>query len=127
MSDPVVTEPVEKTCEAAAQAPPTQQSRGPRGRPQGSQKRHRREVELSPSLRLIQEPIKSLLKQMGDACKVVSFLFDGELGHHDALPMVRQVGLHVVSKRRDNAALSFPYAGPYAGRGPRRKQGKKLD
>jgi putative transposase len=127
MSYPVVTEQVEKTCEAAAQAQATKQSKGQRGRPQGSKNRNRREVELSPSLRFIQEHIKSLLKQIGDAFKVVYFIFDGELGHNDALQMVRQVGLHLVSKLRWNSALYFPYAGPYAGRGPHRKYGQKLD
>jgi putative transposase len=68
-----------------------------------------------------------LLQQIGDAFKVVYFIFDGELGHNDAMQMVRQVGLHWVSKLRDNSALYFPYAGPYAGRGPRRKYGKQLD
>ena len=127
MSYPVVTEQVEKTCEAAAQAQSTAKARGQRGRPPGSKNRHRREVELSPSLRFLQEHIKSLLQQIGDACKVVYFIFDGELGHNDALQMVRQVGLHLVSKLRYNAALYFPYVGPYAGRGPHRKYGKKLD
>ena len=41
--------------------------------------------------------------------------------------MVRQVGLHLVSKLRHNSALYLPYSGPYAGRGPHRKYGKKLD
>jgi putative transposase len=118
---------VEKVCEAAAQAQSTKKSKGQRGRPQGSKNRHRREVALSPSLRFIQEHIQSLLKQIGDAFKVVYFLFDGELGHNDAMQMVRQVGLHLVSKLRHNSALYFPYAGPYAGRGPHRKYGKKLD
>jgi putative transposase len=126
-SSPVVTEQVEKACEAAAQAQPTKKSGGSRGRPKGSKHRNRREVELSPSLRFIQEPIKRLLKQMGDAFKVVYVIFDGERGHNGAMHMVRQVGLHVVSKLRYNSALSFLYAGPYAGRGPRRKYGKKLD
>jgi putative transposase len=122
-----VTEQVEKACEAAAHAQPTKQSSGPRGRPQGSQNRNRREVELSSSLRFIQEHIKRLLQQIGDAFKVVYFIFDGELGHNDAMQMVSQVGLHLVSKLRYNSALYFLYAGPYAGRGPRRKYGKKLD
>jgi putative transposase len=126
-SSPVVTEQVEKACEATAQAQPTQKARGPRGRPKGSKNRHRREVTLSPSLRFIQEHIKRLLQQIGAAFKVVYFIFDGELGHNDALQMVRQVGLHLVSKLRYNSALYFPYAGPYAGRGPRRKYGKQLD
>src|SRR5262249_8127740 len=49
-SYPVVTEQVEKVCEAAAQAPPTKTPRGARGRPKGSKNRNRREVELSSSL-----------------------------------------------------------------------------
>src|SRR5215469_16813784 len=126
-SYPVVTEQVEKPGETAAQAQPTKKSRGQRGRPPGSKNRNRREVELSPSLRFIQEHIKSLLKQIGDASKVVYFIFDGELGHNDALQMVRQVGLHLISKLRYNSALYFPYDGPYAGRGPRRKYGQKVD
>ena len=68
----------------------------------------------------IQEHIKRWLQQIGEAFKVVYCIFDGELGHNDAMPMVRQVGLHLVSKLRHNSALYFPYAGPYAGRGPRR-------
>jgi DDE superfamily endonuclease len=59
--------------------------------------------------------------------RVVYFIFDGELGHNDAMQMVSQVGLHLVSKLRYNSALYFLYAGPYAGRGPRRKYGKKRD
>jgi len=126
-SYPVVTEQVEKAGEATAQAQPTQKASRPRGRPKGSKNRNRREVTLSPSLRFIQEHIKRLLQQIGEAFKVVYFIFDGELGHHDALQMVRQVGLHLVSKLRYNSALYWPYTGPYAGRGPRRKYGKKLD
>src|SRR5215475_14524416 len=126
-SYPVVTAQVEKPGETAAQAQPTKKSRGPRGRPKGSKNRNRREVTLSPSLCFIQEHIQRLLQQIGEAFKVVYFIFDGELGHNDALQMVRQVGLHLVSKLRGNSALYFPYAGPYAGRGPRRKYGKKLD
>jgi putative transposase len=59
--------------------------------------------------------------------KVVYFIFDGELGHHDALQMVRQVDLHLISKLRYNSSLYLPYDGPYSGRGPRRKYGQKLD
>ena len=59
--------------------------------------------------------------------KLTYFLFDGELGHADALQMVRQVGLHLVSKLRNNSARYLPYEGLDAGRGPRRKYGPKLD
>jgi hypothetical protein len=126
-SYPVLIEQVEKSSETLGQAPPKTKCRGQRGRPKGSKNRNRREVEISPSLGFIQEHIKRLLEQIGDAFKVVYFIFDGELGHNDAMQMVRQVGLHLVSKLRYNSALYFPYDGPYSGRGPRRQYGQKLD
>ena len=82
---------------------------------------------MSPSLRFIQEQLGSLQRLIGRQVKLTYFLFDGELGHADALQMVRQVGLHLVSKLRNNSALYLPYEGPYSGRGPRRKYGPKLD
>ena len=124
---PVVTEQVDKPCETSVSAPPKKKSSGSRGRPKGSKNRNRREVELGPSLCLIQIHIKRVLEHIGEAFQVVYFIFDGALGHHDALQMVRQVGLHLISKLRHNAALYFPYDGPYSGRGPRRKYGEKLD
>src|SRR5215470_10858045 len=126
-SYPVLTEQVDKPADALGQAPPKKQASGRRGRPKGSKNRNRREVDLRPSLGFIQAHIKRVLKQIGDAFKVVYFIFDGELGHNDAMQMVRQVGLHLVSKLRYNSALYFPYDGPYCGRGPRRKYGQKLD
>lgn len=126
-SYPVVTEQVDKRGEVSVQVPPKKKVGGRRGRPKGSKNRDRREVELSPSLCFIQEQIKRLLAQIGDAFKIVYFIFDGELGHHDALQMVRQVGLHLISKLRYNSALYMPYEGPYSGRGPHRKYGQKLD
>ena len=41
--------------------------------------------------------------------------------------MARQCGLHLISKLRCDAALYLPYTGAYAGRGPRRKYGHKID
>jgi putative transposase len=124
-----VTEQVEKSWEVSVQAPSKRQKKsgGSRGRPKGSKNRNRREVDLSPSLRFIQLHIKRLLEQIDDTFKVVYFIFDGELGHNDALQMVQQVGLHLISKLRYNSALYLPYDGPYSGRGPRRKYGQKLD
>jgi len=128
-SYPVVTEQVDKPLAVPVQAAAKKKkpSGGSRGRPQGSQNRNRREVDLSPSLRFIQLHIKRLLEQIGDTFNVVYFIFDGELGHNDALQMVQQVGLHLISKLRYNSALYLPYDGPYSGRGPRRKYGQKLD
>jgi putative transposase len=84
-SYPVVTEQVDKSGEVSVQVPPNKQVAGQRGRPKGSKNRNRREVELSPSLCFIQEQNKRLLAQIGDAFQIVYFVFDGELGHHEAL------------------------------------------
>src|SRR5437870_9274691 len=66
-----MTEQVAKPSAALVHAPPKTKARGRRGRPQGSKNRNRRAVALSPSLRCIQEHIKRLLAQIGDAFKVV--------------------------------------------------------
>ena len=124
-SYPALIEQVRKA--PACQKQPKKKSGGQRGRPKGSKNRNRRDVELSPSLRFIQAQLTRLLKQIGTHLKVVYFLFDGEFGHNDAMQMVIQVGLHLLSKLRYNSALYFPYEGPYSGTGPRRKYGKKLD
>ena len=107
-SYPVVTEQVSQSLEMAAQERSQKKVGGRRGRPKGSQNRNRREVDLSASLCFIQQHIKRVLEQIGDAFKVVYFIFDGELGHNDAMQMVRQVGLHLISKLRYNSALYFP-------------------
>ena len=67
-------------------------SPGKRGRPPGSKNQHRREVVLSPYRRFVQETITRLLEVIGDRFQVISFVFDGAFGHHDARQMVRQVG-----------------------------------
>ena len=103
------------------------QSPGKRGRPQGSKNRRRRAVELSPALRFVQETITRFLQLIGDHVKVIYFVYDGAFGNNDALQMVKQTGLHLISKLRHDSALYFPYDGPYAGRGKRRKYGPKLD
>jgi hypothetical protein len=58
---------------------------------------------------------------------VTYLTLDGAFGDNDALQMVRQCDIHLISKLKHNSALYFPYEGPYAGRGPRKKYGDKLD
>ncbi len=58
---------------------------------------------------------------------MTSLVLDGHFGNHNALQMAQQSHLHLISKLRCDAALYFPYAGPYTGRGPRRKYGRKVD
>ncbi len=98
-SYPVITEQVEKEpTERDAEA--KKKTLGKRGRPKGRKNRHRREVELSPYLCCIQTHIKRLLELIGTAFKVVYFVYDGAFGHNGALQMVRQTGLHLISKLR---------------------------
>src|SRR6266852_2011019 len=127
VSYPVMMDPIEKTHTAKPQEVSPKTSPGKRGRPKGSKNQHRRDVELSPYLRFVQETITRVLQLISAHLQVMYFVFDGAFGHNDALQMVRQLGLHLISKLRYDAALSFPYDGPYAGRGKRKKYGKKLD
>jgi putative transposase len=52
---------------------------------------------------------------------------DGHFGNNNALQMARQCGLHLVSKRRHDAALYFRYDGPQKRKGPRKRYGQKVD
>lgn len=51
----------------------------------------------------------------------------GPLGPHNAVPMARPCQLPLLSTRRAASALSWPYAGPSGGRGPRRQDGRQGD
>ena len=71
--------------------------------------------------------LTTLLQLIATVLSVTYLVLDGHFGHHNALHMARQCGLHLISKLRCDAALYFPYVGPYAGRGPRRTYGDKVD
>jgi len=98
-----------------------------RGRPKGSQNKNRREVELKPYLVHIQTMLKKLLALIGLDLKLVYWVMDGAFGNHNALQMVRQCSLHLISKVRCDAALYFPYAGQQKKCGACQKYGPKLD
>jgi putative transposase len=129
VSYPVILEQLEqpKTAQAQAEIEPGPQGKGQAGRRKGSKNRNRRDVNLSPYLQFVQQHLKHLLKLIGPYLKLEYFVFDGALGHHDAVQMVRQIGLHLISKLRHDSALYLPYEGPYSGRGPRKKYGDKLN
>lgn len=98
-----------------------------RGRPPGSRNKNRREVELKPYLIHIQTMLKMLLALIGADLKVVYCVLDGAFGNNNALQMVRQCSLHLISKLRCDAALYFPYEGEQKKRGANKKYGHKLD
>ena len=126
-SYPVMLEQLDRQHTNTPQEVSKHKSHGKRGRPKGSKNQHRRDVTLSPYLRFVQETIKHLLQLIGAHLQVLYFVFDGAFGHNDALQMVRQLGLHLISKLRYDAALYFPYDGLYSGYGKRKKYGQKLD
>ena len=101
--------------------------KGKRGRPKGSCNKNRQQVELSHHLQLVQHTLKSLLSLIGTDLSLVYFVFDGAFGNNDALQMVKQCHLHLISKLRFDAALYWPYDGEYCGRGRRKKYGNKLN
>ncbi len=99
----------------------------PPGRPKGSKNKNRRAVDLSAQLLMIQTMIRSLLALIGVEIAFVYCVLDGAFGHNNALQMVRQCGLHLISKLRYDAALYFRYTGPQNKFGARRKYGDKLN
>ena len=58
---------------------------------------------------------------------VKHLVLDGFFGTYPASWLVRECGLHLISKLRHNAALYFPYVGPKPKRGPTPRYGDKLD
>ena len=68
-----------------------------------------------------------MLKLIGSTIPITYIALDGAFGHNNALQMVRQCKLHIISKLQYNSALYFPYKGTYHGCGARRKYGDKID
>ena len=96
------------------------------GRPKGSQTKPKAAGRLSPELQRIQRLVQALLHLIGGLFAVTYLLLDGHFGTSAAVQMAQQCGVQLISKLRADAALYEPYAGPYQGRGRRRKYGAKL-
>ncbi len=111
---------------AATQQTPKAGEPRKRGRPKGSKNKVAADVTLSPELLRIQAMLTAQLKLMAGRMPLAYLVLDGHFGNHPALYMVRQCGLHLISKLRCDAALYLPYAGSYQGHGPHRKYGDKL-
>lgn len=112
---------------AAAKKAKSPGAKGRPGRPKGRKNTPKADVPLTPELGRISGWLDALLRLIAGVVSLPYVVLDGHFGHHNALHMVRQNTLHLISKLRYDAALYFPYTGPYAGRGPRRKYGRKVD
>jgi len=97
------------------------------GRPKGSTNTAKTTLELSPELTRIQALIRALLTRIGGVLPLTYLVLDGHFGNAGALQMARECTLHLISKLRSDRALYLPYDGPYAGRGPKRIYGDKLN
>ncbi len=103
----------------AKKQPPSTAKRRP-GRPKGSKNKPQADVPLTPELGRITGMLGALLHVIAGVVSLTYMVLDGHFGNHNALQMARQHNLHLISKLRYDAALYFPYTGPYAGRGPHR-------
>jgi hypothetical protein len=97
------------------------------GRPKGSKNTSKADGTFTPELLRITGWLEALLHLIAGVVSLTYLVLDGHFGNHNALQMARQHNLHLISKLRCDAALYFPYTGPYAGRGPHRKYGDKVD
>ena len=126
----VLRAPAERTEGPAArrrpQAPPPA-TPGKPGRPKGRKTTDKTAVPLSPELQRIKGMVQGLLRLIGGVVPLTYLVLDGHFGTNSAVQMVRQCDLHLISKLRADSALYRRYEGPYAGRGPHRKYGDKLD
>src|SRR5215471_128780 len=97
------------------------------GRPKGSKNTAKADGTFTPELVRITGWLDALLHLIAGVVSLTYLVLDGHFGNHNALQMTRQCGMHLIAKLRCDAALYFPYTGPYAGRGPHRKYGPKID
>src|SRR6266581_610610 len=97
------------------------------GRPKGSKNTPQADVPPTPECVRITGMLDALLTLIAGVVPLTSFVLDGHFGNHNAVQMAQQSHLHLIAKLRCDAALYFPSTGPYAGRGPRRKYGRKVD
>ena len=97
------------------------------GRPKGSTNHPKATVTCTPELLRIKAMLTAVLHLITTLFSVTSLVLDGHFGNHNALHRARQCALHLIAKLRGDAALSFSSTGPYAGRGPHRKDGCKVD
>ena len=126
-SDAEKTAAQEKKASQKAAQGKQKPKKGKPSRPKGSKNKNKTTVTLHPELLRIHTMMQKLLPVIGALIPLQWMVLDGHFGNHPAFHMVRSCGLHVLAKLRHDAALSFPYEGPSAGRGPRRKYGTKID
>jgi putative transposase len=115
-----------KVKQATKKAKATEPKRKP-GRPKGSKNKDKTSVILTPELQRIQKMLEALLVRMSHWLRPIYLALDGHFGNYPAFYMVRQCGLHLISKLRWDAALCLPCVSNPKCRGPHAKYGKRVD
>ena len=121
---PEEKEQAKKQKQKKKQKPATK--RGP-GRPPGSKNKNKALVTLSPELLRIKEQCEKLLARIGNKLRLVYLVLDGHFGHSVACAMVRQLGLHLISKLPHNSRLFFLPTKEQKARHSRVKYGDRVD
>jgi len=98
-----------------------------RGRPKGSKNKKEEKPSLGPELLRIQPILQGFLAVLRGVLSISYLVMDGHFGNYPSTWLVRQTGLHFISKLRYDAALYEPFSGRYRGRGPHPKYGNKID
>jgi putative transposase len=135
-SFPVALEQVVRTPEeraaakAKAKTTSTAKAASPKrtgGRPKGSTTKAKTDVVLNSELTRIQTLILALLARIGSLFRLTYLVLDGHFGTNAAVQLALRCNLQLISKLRADSALFLPYDGPYAGHGPHRIYGDKLN
>jgi hypothetical protein len=82
---------------------------------------------FTPELLRIKESLQSLLETIKGQISLKYVALDGHFGNYPSALMVRQTGLHLISKLRSDAALYLAFEGEHKKRGPKPKYGAKID
>jgi len=122
----VVRSAEEKAASKAKAAAKKPGEKKPRGRPKGSKNKDKQEVVLTPELLGIQKALQALLETVKGWMSLKYLALDGHFGNYPSAFMVRQTGLHLISKLRSDAALYVPFAGEHKKPGPKPKYGAKV-
>jgi putative transposase len=98
-----------------------------RGRPKGSKNKNKDDLSLSPELQRILTQGQEVMNLIREKLSVAYFVLDGHFGNAFACSMVRQMGLHIISKMQHNAELYLLPTAEQKQEHPRLKYGARID
>ena len=78
------------------------------GRPKGSRNRDKTLVDLTPELKRIQNMVQKQLEILQGILTIRHLALDGHFGNNNALQMVLQCGLHLISKHIADCCNKLP-------------------